>query len=202
MQIFNGRPTDQNIKNKKRERTLEVNDCSPTIVANEFKVREDGERNNSGGEKKSRHHVKSDSKDGHLDNMNNLDVEKKLKQKKQKTDNKILKKEVLVRKEDNTLVEKDLKTKLNKLNGGELDLIDDRETPFMELFDVDNGENPKYSGKLKAESKAFPDVKSVGSVVTFPVKREKTKRGMGPAAFQLLSSAAEVGMGGPSTWDS
>ncbi|KAK9280262.1 hypothetical protein L1049_013950 [Liquidambar formosana] len=212
LQIFNARPVDKNIKNGKSDRV----DDSLLNVANELEVQEE-KRDHGRAKKNTNHHVKSHSEDGYLGNSTNIDVEKKLgrekknkkndglskdfdvemksRQKKQKTNEELLN-EVSVQKDD-SIIRKDSTRKSKKAVRDELDVIDDGETPFMEIFAADSSENPKYSGEMKTS-----DNNLISSLVTFPAKRKKTKsQGMGPAALQSLSPAVEVGMGGSSTWD-
>ncbi|XWS28535.1 hypothetical protein CRYUN_Cryun25bG0078400 [Craigia yunnanensis] len=129
------------------------------------------------------------------ENLNNLGVEKKFMQKGRKTNDKLLKKEISVHLDGIMVEEKPKKKKLEKRV--ELDIIDDAGTSFTELFTTDVAD-PKDDGKRKIVDRAGQDMKSSGSLVTYPVKK-KSKRAVFPEL--QLSPAVEVGMGGTSTWD-
>ncbi|XWS52816.1 hypothetical protein CRYUN_Cryun11dG0104600 [Craigia yunnanensis] len=133
---------------------------------------------------------------GQLENLSHFGVEKKFIQKGRKTNDKLLKKEVSVP-EDGTMVEeKPKKKKLEKWD--ELDIIDDAGTSFTELFTTDVVDL-KDDDQRKIVDRVGQDTKLSGSLVTYPVKKKKSKRAVLPEL--QLSPAAEVGMGGASTWD-
>ncbi|XP_052203917.1 plant intracellular Ras-group-related LRR protein 9 [Diospyros lotus] len=118
-------------------------------------------------------------------------VKKELKRKKDKA-SQIEKAEAPSHKDDSTVTDKELKIKSKKLKQNEVNVIDDGETPFSELFH-DTGENAE-------DDKAIRSVKTIDNLVTFPPKRKKMKS-RGKVSAVQLSLVAEVGLGGPSTWD-
>lgn len=120
-----------------------------------------------------------------------------LKQKRRKTDDKFLKKDVKVQGDDKSTVEKKPKSKKSREEQGELDVIDNGETSFADLFAVNAAESPKLGDEKKMVDKA-EDASSMGGLVASAKKKITKNRGRG-AAVQL-PAAVEVGMGGPSTW--
>ncbi|GMH12677.1 hypothetical protein Nepgr_014518 [Nepenthes gracilis] len=78
--------------------------------------------------------------------------------------------------------------------------MDDKETPFAELFAADAADNLKFRGEERGD-KAVQDADAISGLVTFPSKRKKIKiHGIGSSVLQFMSPAAEVGLGGPSAW--
>ncbi|GAB2274578.1 hypothetical protein Dimus_009346 [Dionaea muscipula] len=82
-----------------------------------------------------------------------------------------------------------------------LDIIDDGETPFSELLAIEAPVNVDDRDE-KRDDKGTRNAGEVsGGVVILPAKRRKTKNtGAGTFTLNLLTSAAEVGLGGPSAW--
>lgn len=117
---------------------------------------------------------------GEQGNLCHLEVEKNTTQKGRKTNYMLQKKEVPVLKEGIMVDEKQKKKRLEKQ--AEVDIIDDAGISFTELFTTD-----------------VPDTKSSGGLVTYPVKKKKSKRAV--LTELQMSPALEVGMGGASTWD-
>ncbi|XAR60165.1 hypothetical protein NMG60_11033422 [Bertholletia excelsa] len=97
--------------------------------------------------------------------------------------------------EDSIVVEKEGKRNSKKLKLNEVNVLDDGETPFTELF-ASSGENAENTRQMVNDN----TVQDINTVVTFPVKRKKAK-GRSKVVPLLLSPVAEVGLGGPSTWD-
>ncbi|KAK7853341.1 protein phosphatase 1 regulatory subunit 7 [Quercus suber] len=170
---------------KKRPKTNDVSSEKETPVC-EDERRDDNKKNNS------EHHVVELSKD----NAEDVHVEKESRHKKQKND-KLSKKQVPVHEEVDAKVEKKLK-KTNARQGA-LDVIDDPEASFMEIFAPDNAENPKYDDKKKIANKAIKDMKTLDGLVSISVKKKKSKR-HGVDAAPHISPTLEIGLGGPSTW--
>ncbi|WRX32726.1 Leucine-rich repeat - like 10 [Theobroma cacao] len=135
---------------------------------------------------------------GEQENVSLLGLEKEFIQKGRKTNDKLLKKEVSVHEgEDGIIVEEEpKKKKLGKR--AELDIIDDGGASFTELFTTDVAD-PTDDGERKIFETSGQVKKSTGSLVTYPVKKKKSKRGVLPEL--QLAPAVEVGMGGASTWD-
>nr|GMD61596.1 leucine-rich repeat-containing protein ODA7 [Ipomoea batatas] len=81
-------------------------------------------------------------------------------------------------------------------------VIDDGETPFMDLFMADMSANSISSGRMETDQGAIHSVDEIAGVVTFNKKKKKNKKqNIDPTALQLSTAADEVGLGGPSTWD-
>ena len=221
MQIFNAKPTEKCIKNsdrvedssvnftkkldgpidnvigidvekklkRKRQKTDDISSVKETLVCED-------EKRGDIRKKNSKHHVVEQSKDGPLDNAEDVHVGKESRHKKQKND-KPLKKQVPVHEEVDAKVEKKLKK--TKVKQGELNVIDDPEASFVELFAADTAENPKNDYEKKIVKKAIQDMKSEDGVVTISVKKKKAKsHGVDPAPH--LFPKVEIGLGGPSTW--
>ncbi|KAF3439439.1 hypothetical protein FNV43_RR17717 [Rhamnella rubrinervis] len=190
---------DVDMKNELKDKRQKT---SSNLLENEFPVDEEDNRNQL-KKKKSKDHVSDQSK---IDNRgNDVDLEKELRQRDGKKNDKLQNKEGLFQDKDDTKVKKKLKENLNakreNLNAkrGELDVIDDGEASFLELFSLNNAEDTDHSGKKRANDKASQVANSVGGVVTIPAKRKKAKI-LGPDSMRQLSPAFEIGMGGPSTW--
>ncbi|XP_030956723.1 structural maintenance of chromosomes protein 2 isoform X2 [Quercus lobata] len=170
---------------KKRSKTNDISSEKETPVF-EDERRDDIKKNNS------EHHVVELSKD----NAKDVHVERESRHKKQKND-KLSKKQVPVHEEVDAKVEKKLK-KTNARQGA-LDVIDDPEASFMEIFAPDNAENPKYDDKKKIANKAIKDMKTLDGLVSISVKKKRAKsHGVDPAPH--ISPTLEIGLGGPSTW--
>ncbi|XP_050280081.1 uncharacterized protein LOC126721098 isoform X2 [Quercus robur] len=170
---------------KKRSKTNDISSEKETPMF-EDERRDDIKKNNS------EHHVVELSKD----NAEDVHVERESRHKKQKND-KLSKKQVPVHEEVDAKVEKKLK-KTNARQGA-LDVIDDPEASFMEIFAPDNAENPKYDDKKKIANKAIKDMKTSDGLVSISVKKKKAKsHGVDPAPH--ISPTLEIGLGGPSTW--
>ncbi|XVF19667.1 hypothetical protein REPUB_Repub11eG0130700 [Reevesia pubescens] len=132
---------------------------------------------------------KKKKSNGEQENPSHLNVEKNITQKGRNTNDMLLK-DVSVHEE------KSKKKKLEKR--AELDIIDDGGTSFTELFTVDVA-GVEADGKRNIVNRAGQDTKSAVGLVTYPVKKKKSKRAVLPEL--QLSPAVEVGMGGASTWD-
>ncbi|VVA38365.1 PREDICTED: phosphatase 1 regulatory [Prunus dulcis] len=117
------------------------------------------------------------------------DLEKESQKKKQKKNP--------LHTEDNTKVGKKLE-KAKVKQEGELDVIDDADTPFLELFSFNMGD-AEVGGENKVNDKVSEEANLLGGLVTFPSKRKKAKnRGTGTTLQPLPLD--EIGTGGPSTW--
>ena len=141
----------------------------------------------------SEHHVVELSKD----NAEDVHVEKESRHKKQQKNDKLSKKQVPVHEVVDAKVEKKLKK--TNVRQGALDVIDDPEASFMEIFAPDSAENPKFDDKKKIANKALKDMKTLDGLVSISVKKKKAKsHGVDPAPH--ISPTLEIGLGGPSTW--
>ncbi|KAF8403338.1 hypothetical protein HHK36_011440 [Tetracentron sinense] len=204
LQIFNAKPLDRSYTNEKiSKKDLEghrIDDSSLNRVTVE--VGNKVEREHPRGNKKSKKSILSQSIEiPSSDNGRDPNVGKEVKREKPNTNEKHSKKDVSSYDRDDAFVEKELKRKSKKVERSELDMIDDGETPFLELVISGSAQNPKDGGK-KMNHKAVQD-NTFDGLVTFPAKRKKTTKSlaMDPSALLFLSPATEVGMGGPSAWD-
>lgn len=137
--------------------------------------------------------VPGQNKDGHLNDSRDVDMEKDLKRKRRKTSENLSNKDIQVDDDD-----KRFKKKQSKEKQGELDIIDNGETAFSELFSANIAGNPRFDGGNNVVNEASK-FNSVDGLVTSSAKKKKSKnRGMGPTV--QLSQEPEVGLGGPSTW--
>ncbi|GFZ20226.1 leucine-rich repeat (LRR) family protein [Actinidia rufa] len=219
LQIFNTRPMDKSTRNEKGDRDEIVD--KKQGPQNEEKI------DHSIRKKNLKHYVMNESNDNQHDNAWNAD-EGGLKHKNKKTMT-LGKEKDSDKKETNNIVGKKLKEKLkvqeNEINviadadpslkkelklkkdktspvlkakQNETAIIDDGETPFSDLFNL-TGENTENSGG-RMDDRAAQDVNAISGLGTLPVKKKKIKSRDESSALQF-SSAAEVGLGGPSTWD-
>ncbi|KAH9659661.1 leucine-rich repeat and IQ domain-containing protein 1-related [Citrus sinensis] len=135
------------------------------------------------------------NKDGDLNSSRDVDMEKDLKRKRKKTSENLSNKDIQVDDDDNIFKKK--QKKQSKEKQGELDIIDNREAAFTELFSANIAGNPEFDGdNMVNEASKF---NSVDGLVTSSAKKKKSKnRGMGLTV--QLSQEPEVGLGGPSTW--
>ncbi|GAY67678.1 hypothetical protein CUMW_258490 [Citrus unshiu] len=135
------------------------------------------------------------NKDGDLNSSRDVDMEKDLKRKRKKTSENLSNKDIQVDDDDNIFKKK--QKKQSKEKQGELDIIDNQEAAFTELFSANIAGNPEFDGdNMVNEASKF---NSVDGLVTSSAKKKKSKnRGMGLTV--QLSQEPEVGLGGPSTW--
>lgn len=135
------------------------------------------------------------NKDGDLNSSRDVDMEKDLKPKRKKTSENLSNKDIQVDDDDNIFKKK--QKKQSKEKQGELDIIDNGEAAFAELFSANIAGNPEFDGdNMVNEASKF---NSVDGLVTSSAKKKKSKnRGMGLTV--QLSQEPEVGLGGPSTW--
>ncbi|CAK9159082.1 unnamed protein product [Ilex paraguariensis] len=128
------------------------------------------------------------------------DVQKELKHKKKKREE-ILKEKASDGKGDGTIIGKESRIP-KKAKQKEDSVIDDVETPFVDLFAADAPENVENSAEKGRGNRTVQDINMNDGKDTFPTKRKKTKnRDKGTDALRLLSAATEIGLGGASTWD-
>lgn len=135
--------------------------------------------------------------------VDDIVVEKEEKKKKlkvehigRKTNDKLSKKLTSMH-EDGTTGEEKLKKKKKLEKRADLDIIDDAGASFTELFAIDVSDLI-HDDKRKIVDGASQDTKSSDSLVTYPVKKKKSKYAV--FAELELTPAIEVGMGGASTW--
>ncbi|CAN6557282.1 unnamed protein product [Malus baccata var. baccata] len=144
LHVFNARPIDKYIRNEKGagvdEDDSSLNTASNHSDTKKSKWKRQGSKDNTSnnvvvvegdekrdpGKKKNRkHQVQNEDDRGNLENTG--DFEKASQQKKQKKSS--------AHTEDNTRVGK--KSEKSKVRKGDLDVIDDADTPFLKLFSVD-----------------------------------------------------------------
>ncbi|KAL2331908.1 hypothetical protein Fmac_019489 [Flemingia macrophylla] len=140
---------------------------------------------------------KADRKKESLVVTANPDMENTSTKKKVKKDGNPFDK-ILALEENVSKVEKKLKKKRKNKELSELDVIDDAEASFAELFKINGAETLNHDDEMKEEVKVHKDVKLVGSTVASFAKGKNAKM---QNMESLSSSVAEIGMGGPSTWD-
>ncbi|XP_020238169.1 uncharacterized protein LOC109817350 [Cajanus cajan] len=166
---------------KKRKKTVDVSKMEVGVLKEENK-----------GHKKD----KADRKKESLIVIVDPDIENKPTKKKIKKDDKPFDKGVALE-ENISNVEKKLKKKRKNEEQSELDVIDDGEASFAELFKINDAETLNRDDEIKAQVKVAKDVKLVGSTVgSFAEGKNAKMQNM----ESLSSSVAEIGMGGPSTW--
>ncbi|KAH9659690.1 leucine-rich repeat and IQ domain-containing protein 1-related [Citrus sinensis] len=193
---------------KKRDGTRETNDKpsnkeiqwskSDSAAGKKLKKKskeKEGELDAINDEKNSGGIVPGRNKDGDLNSSRDVDMEKDLKPKRKKTSENLSNKDIQVDDDDNRFKKK--QKKQSKEKQGELDIIDNGEAAFAELFSANIAGNPEFDGdNMVNEASKF---NSVDGLVTSSAKKKKSKnRGMGLTV--QLSQEPEVGLGGPSTW--
>lgn len=104
---------------------------------------------------------------------------------------------------DGAMEKRARKIKPKNVERSKTEAIDDGETPFLEIVLSSNRGDPIDSGRIDRDAEAVQDVKSLSGVVSIHSKKKKKTKssGMGRLALEFLPPTAEVGMGGPSTWD-
>ncbi|XP_010245995.1 PREDICTED: uncharacterized protein LOC104589379 isoform X2 [Nelumbo nucifera] len=194
LQIFNARPMERSSRKEKvSKKDIKDHETDDSHVKSALDLEE-------------KHEVKIEnprvSKKISRSTKDADDVEIEVKQKKWKRTEELSKRNASVHdKDDVTAVDKKEKRKQKKAEKNELDIIDDGETPFMEIISSETAKNLKDGNRKDHES--IQDIKSVGGLVTFPakIKKARKKLGAGHSALQLLSPGMEIGMGGQSMWD-
>ncbi|KAK9156798.1 hypothetical protein Scep_003372 [Stephania cephalantha] len=190
LQIFNARPVERSEKTGKTSQDIHFNRTSePLDAAADFKMKEKVRGESLRGSKEvSRKHSSSVEHDNSpLDNAGKPAGSKALKRTKDS--------------KKDAAMEKELKRKKQKVEQRKLDLVDDGETPFVELITANSTLDLEYGNKEIHQGIAQV-MKLSSERVTFPAKKKKTSKNLirGGSALELLSSTAEIGMGGPSTW--
>lgn len=194
---------------KKRDGTRETNDKpsnkeiqwskSDSAAGKKLKKKskeKEGELDAINDAKNSGGIVPGRNKDGDLNSSRDVDMEKDLKRKRKKTSENLSNKDIQVDDDDNRFKKK--QKKQSKEKQGELDIIDNGETAFSELFSANIAGNPGFDGDNNMVNEASK-FNSVDGLVTTSAKKKKSKnRGMGLTV--QLSQELEVGLGGPSTW--
>jgi len=167
---------------KKRKRAVDVSKKEDRVIA-------DGNK----AHKKDKADRKKDSVIVTVD----PDMENKSTKKKVKKDEKPLDNKGFTPEENVSKVGKKLKKKHKNEEKGELDIIDNAEASFAELFKINDAENQNHGDEMKAQYKVPKDVKFAGSTVTSFAKPKNAKmQNMESLSFPV----ADIGNGGPSTW--
>ncbi|KAI5666774.1 hypothetical protein M9H77_16627 [Catharanthus roseus] len=122
------------------------------------------------------------------------DTEDELTKKKRKKD-----KASSGQEENNTITEKSSKRSNRKLKQDKGSVLDDGEAPFLELLATDTAKTAINSVQ-EMDHPSVPDGDAIGFLVTVTKKKMKKNQGGRPASLDL-SPVAEVGLGGPSSWD-
>lgn len=102
--------------------------------------------------------------------------------------------EVLVQEADKTI-----KDKRSKRKAAHLDVIDDKETSFAELVAHAATESINPSEGQRRGSQGVGSYDKISALVTYPVKKKKSKN-QGGGASVLQNLTPEFGLGGPSAW--
>lgn len=208
LQVFNAKPLDKNAKNDKHHIANDAHDFSLDHVS-----QNDDDRLEASDKKKSRKKRKKtvdiseetrvldkentghskDNGDREKDKLiGTVDLETKHKssKKKKRKDEKPL---------DKALAPEDKKKKNQKNEKrSQFDIIDDAETSFLDLFNIEDEQSLNHGGEMKLKDKMSKDLKLLGSVETSPVKHKSAKM---RNTESLSSPIIEIGMGGQSTWD-
>nr|GMD73829.1 leucine-rich repeat-containing protein ODA7 [Ipomoea batatas] len=198
-------------KKQKRSETQEeeaLNHKDNKVISQDPDVTKESKQKN----KKKNENAKEKTSDREMQQLENKkhtnndiealsDTRKESKQKKPK------KSELVTEKTSNQKVgvakiEKELGKEQKEAKQSKNAVIDDGETPFMDLFMADMSANSISSGKMETDQGAIHSVDEIAGVVTFSKKKKKNKKqNIDPTALQLSTADDEVGLGGPSTWD-
>ncbi|KAL5152014.1 Protein phosphatase 1 regulatory subunit 7 [Glycine soja] len=217
LQIFNARPVDKDTENKKGSIVDGTRDFSVDQNENDhIEAADDLDSGRKSSKKRKRTVDASKKEDRVVDEENkghkkdkadrkkeslitNVDpgMENKSTKKKAKKDDKPLDKGFALE-ENVSKVEKKLKKQHKNDEQSELDVIDDAEASFAELFKINDAENLNLADEMKAQDKVPKDVmKLAGDPVTSFAKHKNAKI---QNMESLSAPVAEIGMGGPSTW--
>ncbi|XP_030522358.1 protein phosphatase 1 regulatory subunit SDS22 isoform X1 [Rhodamnia argentea] len=187
LQIFNAKPINKNTKIENLDVNV-VDEFPPVAGGKEIKEEERSD-------KKPKHNVTMGiySQDGEPSTQGQ-------KRKKQKSKYDLPRKEVPVHDNNDAAPEQKERKKTKRTKTSKLDVIDDTEASFMELFQAEEAaDNPKGDGERGGIGKDV-DGDMLGGLACIPTKKKKPKkRSFDPS--QLETSTDEIGMGGLSTWD-
>lgn len=202
LHVFNAKPIDKTSKNEKGDLADNVNDPS-----NKRKSRKedkgdhiqlvDSNEDISGDildkEKNSKRDASAVNKYGNLSDHGDTEMKKDSKRKMKKTTDKQTIEEV--QKNDSSKTTKERKNKRSNEDPSELDVIDDAETSFQDLFNVKLKTNPKDYKETIVTEVAHQNKSSVGAFAGSSAKKKKSSH-----RITSTSHEVEVGLGGPSTW--
>lgn len=178
MQIFNAKPTenDNTKENSKKKLSSHSKDASQLDGAADHEALREVKGKKADAGLVSKKNITSQSKEDSPPNRaSDFEAGKKVKRRKAKV-----------------------------VEDGKPEGIDDGEAPFAEVVLSSRAGDPTDGGGKKRGVEAIQNVKSLSGVVAVysnKKKRKKIKTGTGHRALNFLSAPAEVGMGGPSTWD-
>ncbi|QCE09483.1 hypothetical protein DEO72_LG10g704 [Vigna unguiculata] len=148
---------------------------------------------------KARKKDKADRKKDNLIVTVDPDMENKSTKKKVKKDDKPLDNKGFASEENVSKVGKKLKKKRKNEEQSELDIIDDAEASFAELFKINDVQNQNHGDEMKTQEKVSKDVKFAGITVTSFTKPKNAKmQNMESLSFSF--PVVDFGNGGPSTW--
>lgn len=177
---------EKEMKHKKRTRNILPDEQTQNPLENDI-----GEKNIKRNVKSKRHgdNVSGNSEDV----LANPDSGYELERKKLKKD------KAFDHGGNNTITGKSNKKSDKKLKENKASIIDDGEVPFVELFASDATE-ATINSVHKKDHPTVPRGDTGGGLVTVTANKKKKSRGATSASLELLP-VAEVGLGGPSTWD-
>ncbi|KAI3412499.1 uncharacterized protein J3R85_017322 [Psidium guajava] len=189
LQIFNAKPINKNTKMEKLDVNV-VDEFPPVTDGKEIKEKE---RSN----KKSKHNVTMD-----IYSENGEHSTRGQRRKKQKSKDDLLRKESPVHDNNDAAPEQKKRKKSKTAETSELNVIDDTEASFMELFQAEEtAGNPNGDGEKGGIGKDVKDGVLLGDLVCIPTEKKKPKERSFDHPSQLQTSTDEIGMGGLSTWD-
>ncbi|XP_023520685.1 leucine-rich repeat-containing protein 9 [Cucurbita pepo subsp. pepo] len=219
LRVLNARPIDKYIKNEKDNGSDKDDDTS-------IKKLELQKEKKDGKLKRNAKMLSDEGSDGEVDHSHD-DMEKKSKSelKKRKMD-KVTREEKEAPSLDNkrnhgtndiaedkkTSKQKKLKSnkepsspkiekqkkKAKKEGEKQVDVVDDTEVPFEQLFGGDGVEDMD-AGLRKVDEKAAEDMNLKSNLVSFAANRKESKKPDRATRLQI-SPVVEIGMGGPSAW--
>ncbi|XP_022927556.1 leucine-rich repeat and IQ domain-containing protein 1 [Cucurbita moschata] len=217
LRVLNARPIDKYVKNEKDTGSDKDDDSS-------IKKLELQKEKKDGKPKRNAKMLLDQGSDGEVDHAHDDDMEKKSKSehKKRKMDKEEKEAPSLDNKRNhgtNDIAEdkktsKQKKSKSNKEPSSpkiekhkkkakkegekQVDVVDDTEVPFEQLFGGDGVEDMD-AGLRKVNEKAVEDMNLKANSVSFAANRKESKKQDRTTRLQI-SPVAEIGMGGPSAW--
>ncbi|XP_028808266.1 leucine-rich repeat-containing protein ODA7 [Neltuma alba] len=172
---------------KKRKKTVDVVSEKDALVI-------DDENMAQNKDKKRKNPVIEGKNAGSTDAVDNDRENKSVKKKLRNNDKP--REEGVAFEEDVAKVGKKQKRPKNRKQS-DIDVIDDAEASFVDLFNVSDADDLEQGGKIEVNEKGLKDVNLVSDTVPSVGKRKSSKkRNVEPPSHQI----SEIGMGGPSTW--
>lgn len=191
LQIFNAKPVSKSSKN------LEHNIKAVDVLPLGQNVKEVKQKDSIKVKTKLKHQLANQWKNESSDQADDHDLKKEQKRKRQKSHVDLPKKDGGAPEQGGDSAERKAKRKAKKMVNSEIEVIDDAEAAFSELFEAGAEDLP--AGGMEVEEEINKTLKQAQSASLPSRKKKSRKQNFDPSL--LGSSTIEVGMGGPSSWD-